>query len=70
MKTLSYILGDIEEIEVGEEYYFGQLWNGEGDGKELLESGSIGIDEMVIKFEQLDEEEDIMRTLVRVTDIY
>lgn len=70
MKTLSYTLGSIEEIVIGQEYYFGQLWDGEGDGEELLKSGSIGIDEMVIEFKQLDEEEDIMRTWVRVTDIY
>ena len=32
MKTLSYIYGKEEEIEIGGKYYFGQLWDGDGDG--------------------------------------
>ena len=44
MKTLSYELGRIENIEIGNTYYFGQLWDGEdGDGQDLLSSGSIAI---------------------------
>ena len=33
MKTLSYILGSEEEIVINKEYYFGQLWDGNGDGE-------------------------------------
>ena len=72
MKTLSYILGKIEEIEIDKEYYFGQLWDGEGDGEELLESGTVSPDnESVVDFEILEEDpDDICRTLVKVLDIY
>ena len=72
MKTLSYILGKIEEIEIDKEYYFGQLWDGEGDGEELLESGTVSPDsENVVAFEILEEDpDDICRTLVKVLDIY
>ena len=46
MKTLSYILGTEREIEIGQKYYFGQLWDGEnGDASELLESGAVSPDE-------------------------
>lgn len=71
MKTLSYIYGTEQEIEVGAELYFGQLWDGDGDGRELMESGSISPDnENVISFEVVEQDEDILNTLVRVTDIY
>lgn len=33
MKTLSYINGKEQEIKIGAELYFGQIWDGEdGDG--------------------------------------
>ncbi len=52
MKTLSYIYGEEQEIEVGAELYFGQIWDGDGDGKELLESGTVSPDsENVVAFE-------------------
>ena len=71
MKTLSYILGKIEEIEIGQEYYFGQLWDGEGDGEELLESGTISPDgENVVAFEIVEKAMNPLETLVKVTDIY
>ena len=71
MKTLSYILGKIEEIEIGQEYYFGQLWDGEGDGEELMESGAISPDgENVIAFEVIENADYPLETLVKVTDIY
>ena len=72
MKTLSYILEKIEEIEIDKEYYFGQLWDGEGDGEELIESGTVSPDnENVVAFEVLEENpDDICKTLVKVTDIY
>lgn len=68
MKTLSYVLGKIEEIQIGQEYYFGQLW----DGEELLESGAISPDnESTVAFEVLEEDpDDICKTIVKVTDIY
>lgn len=71
MKTLSYVLGQEREIEIGQEYYFGQLWDGEGDGEELLESGAVSPDgENVIAFEVIENADDPLETLVKVTDIY
>lgn len=73
MMTLSYVLGNIEEIKIGQKYYFGQLWDGEsGDASELLESGAVSPDEEnVVAFEVLEEDpDDICKTLVKVTDIY
>lgn len=72
MKTLSYILGQEREIEIGQEYYFGQLWDGEnGDANELLKSGAVSPDEEnVITFEVIENADNPIETLVRVTDIY
>lgn len=71
MKTLSYVLGEERKIEIGQEYYFGQLWDGEGDGEELLESGAVSPDgENVIAFEVIENADDPLETLVKVTDIY
>lgn len=70
MKTLSYILGSEEEIVINEEYYFGQLWDGNGDGEKLLESGAISPDgENVVAFKVVKKSEDILETIVKVTDI-
>lgn len=70
MKTLSYILGS-EEIVINKEYYFGQLWDGNGDGEELLESGAISLDnENVVAFEVVKKADNILETVVKVTDIY
>ena len=71
MKTLSYILGSSEEeIVINEEYYFGQLWSGDGNGEELLESGAISPDgENIVAFEVVKRAEDILETIVKVTDI-
>lgn len=61
----------IEEIEKGKTYYFGQLWDGEGDGEELLNSGAISPDnENVVAFEIVEENSEICNTVIRVTDIY
>lgn len=71
MKTLTYILGSLEEkIIINGEYYFGQLWDGNGDGKELLESKTISPDgENIVAFEVVKKAEDILETIVKVTDI-
>ena len=71
MKSLSYILGSSEEkIIINGEYYFGQLWDGNGDGEELLESGAISPDgENIVDFEVVKKSEDILETIVKVTDI-
>lgn len=71
MKTLSYVLGKSEEIKIGQEYYFGQLWDGEGDGEELIESGTISPDnESTVAFEVTERADDLAQAVVKVTDIY
>lgn len=70
MKTLSYILGSEEKIIINGEYYFGQLWDGNNNGEELLESGAISPDgENVVSFEIVKKSEDILETVIRVVDI-
>lgn len=72
LRTLSYTGAVVEEIRVGEIYYFGQLWDGDGDGEELLESGAIAVyneeaeDWEVVDFEIVKENENILNTEVRV----
>lgn len=72
LRTLSYVGAVVEEIRVGETYYFGQLWDGDGDGEELLESGAIAVyneeaeDWEVVDFEIVEESENLLGTLVRV----
>lgn len=71
MRALNYISGTEREIEIGQEYYFGQLWDGEGDGEELMESGAVSPDgENVIAFEVIEKSDNPLETLVKVTDIY
>ena len=71
MKSLSYILGSSEEkIIINGEYYFGQLWDGNGDGEELLESGAISPDgENIVAFKIIEKANDILETVIKVTDI-
>ena len=70
MKTLSYIYAAEEEIKIGNTYYFGQLWNGNGDGELLLESGSIGIDDSIVEFKVLEKDNDnILKSIVEVTEL-
>lgn len=72
LNTLSYILGIYDTIEAGKEYYFGQLWDGNGDGEELLESGAIAVyqdGEYIVDFEVLEAAEDILQTRVKVTGV-
>ena len=60
-----------EEIAIGMEFRFAELWNGNGDGDELLQSGAISPDnENVVAFDIVEENSDILNTFVRVTDIY
>ena len=70
MKTLSYIYAAEEEIEIGNTYYFGQLWDGEGEGQELLESRGISIDDVLVEFEVIEVHTDILKSIVRVIGIY
>lgn len=72
MRTLDYILGQIEEIQIGQEYYFGQIWDGEtGDAEELLESGTVSPDEEnVVAFTIVKTSDDPLQTVIKVTDIY
>lgn len=73
LNTLSYVYGQNDTIEVGEEYYFGQLWDGNGDGEELLESGAIAVyqdgEEYIVGFEILEPADDILQTRVKVIGI-
>lgn len=73
LNTSSYVYGQNDTIEVGEEYYFGQLWDGDGDGEELIESEAIAIyqdgEEYIVDFEILEPTEDILQTRVKVTGI-
>lgn len=65
-----------EHIVIGNRYRFSELWNGDGDGEELLDSGSIALwservnDEAIIEFSVIEKDEnDILNTLVKVIDI-
>ena len=76
MKTLyaiNYRVGYREIISPFWFYYFGQLWDGEGDGEELLESGVIYIKqngyEYGVNFRVTQKEENINDTMVFVTSI-
>lgn len=72
LRTERYIYGNHEFIEAGEIYYFGQLWDGDGDGEELLESGAVAVyDEEaeyweVVDFEIVKENNDLLQTEVKV----
>ena len=73
LNTLSYILGQNDTIETEKIYFFGQLWDGDGDGEELLESGAIAVyqdgEEHIVDFEVVETDEDVLKAIVRVTDI-
>ena len=70
MMTLSYVLANGREIEEGEHYFFAQLWDGNGDAEELLESGVIYVDEVArVEFEVVEYGNDALDTIVKVTSI-
>ena len=82
IKTESYVKTNyLNEVVRGAVYYFGQLWNGNGDGQEILESGSIAMwDEklefdpygdnwVTVDFEIVREAENILDTTVKVVNI-
>lgn len=73
LNTLSYILGTEDKIETGKEYFFGQLWDGNGDGEELIESGAIAVyqdgEEHIVDFEIMEAAEDILQAQVKVIGI-
>ena len=71
MKTLSFDKGFEEEIIIGNQYYFGQLWDGNGDANNLLDECSVSPNnENVVEFEILERSESPLDTVVKVTDIY
>ena len=58
-------------IEIGKIYNFSEIWDGNYDGEELLESGTVSPDEEnVIAFEVVEKFDDPLDTIVKVTDIY
>ena len=73
LKGIDYRVGYRELITPYCFYYFGQLWDGEGDGEELLESGVIYINqngyEYGVNFIVTQKEENINNTMVYVTSI-
>lgn len=71
MKSLSYVFAAKEKIKIRNRYYFGQLWDGDFDGEELLESGAISPDgETVFAFKIINSSDDLLQTTVEITDIY
>ena len=70
MKTLSYIYGQEEEIKIGNTYYFGQLWDDYGDYKLLLEIGIVSIEDIIVEFEVIEVNTDILKSIVEVIGIY
>lgn len=60
-----------EEITIGMEVRFAELWDGNGDGEELLESGAVSPDdENVVAFEIVEGSNNVLDTVVKITDIY
>ena len=60
-----------EEIKIGMEIRFAELWDGNGDGEELLDSGAISPDnENIVGFVIVENADNILDTVVEVIDIY
>ena len=70
MLTIRYDYGEKEEIILGKPYYFGELWDGIGDGEEFLKRGTITIDDVFVDFEVIQENTDILKSIIRVIGIY
>ena len=70
MKTLE----TAKEIKIGMELRFADLWDGDGDGEQLLNDCSIcvGEDDMpvMVGFEVVERAEDVLEAVVKITDIY
>ena len=75
MKNMLRMLERREGIKIGMEVRFAELWDGDGDGEELLNSGAIAVwdeeaeEEGIVYFDVLEPDEDILKTLVRVTSV-
>lgn len=75
LKTLGYKSEMVQDVEIGNVYFFGELWDGDGEGEELLESGSIAMvdedgEDIIVDFELVGEAEYyIADTLVQVTGL-
>ena len=60
-----------EEIKIGMEIRFAEIWDGNGDCEELLQSGSISPDnENIVGFVIVENASNILDTVVKVIDIY
>ena len=71
IKTLSYDKASEEKITIGGKYYFGQLWDGNGDCNDLLDECSVSLNnEDVVEFKIIERNENALDTIVEVTDIY
>lgn len=73
MKTFSYMGCPIEDIEIGRTYYFGQLWDGNGDeniGSEIFDSGSIAVGDNLVKFVCIVDALCLMDCVVEVIEIF
>lgn len=75
LKTLGYKSEMVQDVEIGNAYFFGELWDGDGEGEELLESGSIAMvdedgEDIIVDFELEGEVEEVIAdTLVLVTSL-
>lgn len=73
MKTLSYVNRTGKEIEEGKAYHFGEIWDGDGDGEQLLKDGCLYTysegEEILIEFNVLQYSVDILEVLVEIACI-
>lgn len=65
-----------KEIKIGMEIEFSDLWDGNGDGEQLLKDCSVCVGEdendmpVIVGFEVVERAEDILEAVVKITDIY